>query len=518
MSGGLGDIKDNAKAAAKEIAYLIGGFDELNVLPSSKNAGKDVDNTMGDVLGGITLPEYDMFEGLAESKVAEWVEKLRTPLKIVLGMVAAVGAGLLAWKVGQGVLTGLTVVRGLLRWITGKDGGLLMIQAIAPKVASALSTIGPTVFMAAGAIGIMVARFVDLYANSEKFRTGLLNIWEIIRSMGEGLWDGLVAGLEPAKQALADLGNTILDLLPQEWRDTIVNFFTSTLPDLLSKLDLDFMDLAITILGIGLLFIPGGQVVGVALLGFEAISIGIRGMGLLTDEQLESIKQGFKTVFENIGRFVSGVISGIVVFITNQFGGIIGFIKGVFTGNWQQAFESIKEIAMAPIRGIAAFVDRVFGIDIIDSAKAAVNHLIGYFNRFIGWLNEKLHIDFSGFSLGNHQIIPSFDIQLARVPNIPYLADGGVLTGPQLVMAGEYPGASTNPEIVTPQNLMRDTVVEANAEMIVAIVTAIQSLQRAVEDKDQNVYISEGDIGRAAAAYAQQQRRRTGHNPLTSIW
>lgn len=100
--------------------------------------------------------------------------------------------------------------------------------------------------------------------------------------------------------------------------------------------------------------------------------------------------------------------------------------------------------------------------------------------------------------------------------SIPALADGGVLTSPRLVMAGEYSGASANPEIVTPQNIMRETMVDANEEMAVAIVTAIQALQRAVEEKDQNVYITESDVGRAAAHYGQQQRRRTGKNPFAT--
>jgi hypothetical protein len=39
--------------------------------------------------------------------------------------------------------------------------------------------------------------------------------------------------------------------------------------------------------------------------------------------------------------------------------------------------------------------------------------------------------------------------------SVPKLASGGVLTGETLFIGGEYPGASTNPEIVTPENLMR---------------------------------------------------------------
>lgn len=41
--------------------------------------------------------------------------------------------------------------------------------------------------------------------------------------------------------------------------------------------------------------------------------------------------------------------------------------------------------------------------------------------------------------------------------SLPRLAKGGVLTEATTVLAGEYSGAKTNPEIVTPQNIMRET-------------------------------------------------------------
>lgn len=43
---------------------------------------------------------------------------------------------------------------------------------------------------------------------------------------------------------------------------------------------------------------------------------------------------------------------------------------------------------------------------------------------------------------------------------VPALAEGGVLTSPQLLLAGEYAGARANPEIVTPENKMRDVFSE----------------------------------------------------------
>ena len=269
-------------------------------------------------------------------------------------------------------------------------------------------------------------------------------------------------------------------------------------------------------LGIGLMFVPGGQIVGIAVLGFETISLHIRALGLLSDEQMEAIKNAFKTAFEWIGKIVGGIISGIVSFITAKFGGVIDFIAGVFTLDWKRALGGLADFSTGMFQGVASFIESVFGWDIIQSVKDAVNALVGIFNDFIGWLNDRLNISFSGLSVLGQQVIPAFNVQLASIPSIPYLADGGVLTSPRLVMAGEYSGASANPEIVTPQNIMRETMVDANEEMAVAIVTAIQALQRTVEEKDQNVYITESDVGRAAAHYGQQQRRRTGKNPFAT--
>ena len=43
---------------------------------------------------------------------------------------------------------------------------------------------------------------------------------------------------------------------------------------------------------------------------------------------------------------------------------------------------------------------------------------------------------------------------------------GGVLKQPTLNIAGEYPGASSNPEIVTPQNIMAETFREVMREFM----------------------------------------------------
>ena len=95
---------------------------------------------------------------------------------------------------------------------------------------------------------------------------------------------------------------------------------------------------------------------------------------------------------------------------------------------------------------------------ILSGLKAIVNAIISGMNKVIS-------IPFNGLNntlrnIRNAEIMglrPFSWIGTISVPQIPRLAKGGVLTEATTVLAGEYSGAKTNPEIVTPQNIMRDT-------------------------------------------------------------
>lgn len=81
--------------------------------------------------------------------------------------------------------------------------------------------------------------------------------------------------------------------------------------------------------------------------------------------------------------------------------------------------------------------------------------------------------------------------------SVPALARGGVLTEPTTILAGEYPGARANPEIVTPKNLMYDTFREAqNTDGVInAIMAGVQQIVRAIEENGGNIYVeSDGTV------------------------
>jgi len=48
---------------------------------------------------------------------------------------------------------------------------------------------------------------------------------------------------------------------------------------------------------------------------------------------------------------------------------------------------------------------------------------------------------------------------------IPEFADGGIVSGPQLLLAGEYPGASTNPEVIAPLSKLQNMIGGAGGNL-----------------------------------------------------
>ena len=132
-------------------------------------------------------------------------------------------------------------------------------------------------------------------------------------------------------------------------------------------------------------------------------------------------------IYDAVSGKIAGAWNAAYAATTNVGGKIVGFITGIpsaITG----AFVTLAETIAAPFR--VAF----------QGIKTAWNSTVGGFGFDMpGWIP----------GLGGNSF------------RIPSMAAGGVLTGPQMVLAGEYPGAANNPEIVTPQSIMRETVLEA---------------------------------------------------------
>lgn len=203
----------------------------------------------------------------------------------------------------------------------------------------------------------------------------------------------------------------------------------------------------------------------------------------------------------NVAEVVNGIITAV--------NGIIVFLTGVFTGNWRQAWEGVKQIFSGIWNGLVGI------------AKGPLNLIIGLVNRALAVMEGALNS--VGRALNKLKItIPAwvpifggrtygFNISTVSLTRVPYLADGGVLTQDTTARLAEYANAHNNPEIVTPENLMRDIFTESQDDLVVLLDRNNRLLEQILE---KNVSITIGDdvISASAARGAKDYKKRTGMN------
>ena len=220
----------------------------------------------------------------------------------------------------------------------------------------------------------------------------------------------------------------------------------------------------------------------------------------------DRLKQLLAAILGNIDQFCKGVIE----FWT----GIIQFLVGVFSLNWKNAWEGIVQT----FKGI---FDMIVGI-----AKAPINLVIGLINGLLAGAENAARgvvsaLNKIAFSFNIPDWVPfvggkswNFGLNLTAptLPRISYLAQGGVITDPTLAMVGEYAGARTNPEIVTPANLMREVIMEGNDDLADVIIQVGRQVVEAIQSNETKITIGDDVISAAAARGAKNYKYRTGRN------
>lgn len=319
--GGIGDAMDDTadstKKAAKALKDYTMGFDELNIIdPTQGSSGSGSGASAGNILGDVDLSGYDMFKNY----IGTTIDEVKAKLEKLAPLVAGIAAGFATWAIGNALMDALSKIKG--------DGTL--IEGI-------LKLWKSPIMGASVAVGIMVARFVDLYQNSEAFRKGLERVRAMIYLAAEGLRQGwnisltdgkLGESIKYLKESFSNLKQVIWNLIPESWQEGISSAF-ETISDVVKDLDLDVGDLITTLMGIGLI-VSGHPVAGLAVLGFEAITVAVRGLG--SESQKESFEMetdwfnAFKSMGEKVADFVGNAITAIGNLI-NDFAIFIGWIQ-----------------------------------------------------------------------------------------------------------------------------------------------------------------------------------------------
>ena len=361
---GVTDALDNTTKAtgkaAKAFKNYIMGFDELNVIQknadSSGGSGSG-SGAAGNLLGDVDLSGYDMFKNYVGSSVDE----IKAKLEKLLPLISGIAAGFATWAISNAVLTALEKIKG--------EGSL---------IETVLKLWKNPIMAAAVAVGIIVARFVSLYQNSEHFRKGLERVRSLIYLAAEGfkqgwnisLTDGkLGESLEYLKESLSNLGQSILNLLPEIWQEGITSAF-DTISKVVKKLDLDVWDLVTTLAGIGLI-VSGHPVAGLAVIGFEAISVAVRGLGSENQKTAFGMETDWFNSFKSIGESVANFAAAAVTAIGNIINDIAIFVGWIKNG--------VSETDRLDLQMNGNFIENfVMGI-------AQTIHNIGV---FVGWITS----------------------------------------------------------------------------------------------------------------------------------
>ena len=385
---------------------LLDKFGELDTIIQNflDNGGSGFLQNMADIAAIIGTAVLDAVTWLVDhlDELAPILETVSGIAKNVLEFVSEHSEGLLAMGAGivviSGALSGLVSIGTGLGTIVQAINGFIsagpLISAAWSAVTGAIGGISAPVVAIVAGIAALIFAIKQLWTESDEFRNKWIEVWENIKSVFGTLWNTILKPIvEDLKDGLSRIWNDALKPLWEQFK-YVVEQIGIIFADLINVL-------APIINAIIALFGPAittafGTTINFLVAGFKLIADVI------------------STVLEAVGDILKG--------IKEVFQGIIDFVVGVFTGDWERAWEGVKSV----FKGI---FDSFVGI-----IKAPINLLIDALNFCINALNS-ISID-----IPDWEWIPD-GLQGKswgfNIPNIPKLAKGGIIDSPTIAQIGE---------------------------------------------------------------------------------
>lgn len=179
----------------------------------------------------------------------------------------------------------------------------------------------------------------------------------------------------------------------------------------------------------------------------EGLCNGIKSLVNTITQIWENIKNAAMTVWNAITSTISNAINGIKNTIQN----VLNTIKTIWNNIWNGLKTTVSNIFNGIWNTIKHIINSILG-----GIEGMANGVVNGVNAVIRALNN-LSFDIPDWvpAFGGNKF--GFNIPLLGQISLPRLAKGAVLKVPTIAEMAEYPGASTNPEIVTPQNIMEET-------------------------------------------------------------
>lgn len=394
-------------SAAEDASKSMASFDEINQL--TDNSASAAGGGAGGAASTEIAPDFSNLD-MAEDKLHD-----------ILGLVGAIAAGLLAWKIASLFTNDLSKIWGIAlavagafalvyfwldAWNNGIDlqnflGMLAGLAALAVGLAIAFGPIAAGIALVVGGLAMLVVGIKDVIENG----FNLVNTLTIIAGL-------LAAGIG-------------ISLLTGSWIPLLIAGFLAALVALVSFTGHGeelIQGLKNIIDGFGKFF--KGVFTGDMKLAVEGIKQIWEGMKQTWNAIVNSIKDAWNmfitwlqskspllaSIFQTYGKFVSDVCKNIKDILK----GVIDFIAGVFTGDWTKTWQGVTEIFKGIWNNIVAIIE------------AAINFIINGINLLISALNT-IHFEIPDWVpiIGGK----SFGISIPLVSQValPRLAEGAVI-------------------------------------------------------------------------------------------
>ena len=394
-------------SAAEEAGKSMASFDEINQLSGNNAAGAGGGG--GGAASTEIAPDFSNLD-MAEDKLHD-----------ILGLVGAIAAGLLAWKIASLFTNDLNKIWGIAlavagafalvyfwldAWNNGIDlqnflGMFAGLAALAGGLALAFGPIAAGIALVVGGLAMLVVGIKDVIENGFNLENTLTIITGLLAAgLGISLLTGswipmLIAGIAAVLVALVSFTGHGEELITG--LKNVVEGFGKFFKGVFTG------DIELACEGLKQIWNGLKQT-------WNAIISSIKDAWNAFITWLQSKSPVLAAFFQTVGKLASDLYKSVKDILQ----GLIDFVTGVFTGDWTKAWEGVKEILKGVWNGIVAIIE------------AAINFIIDGINLLISALNT-IHFEIPDWVpiIGGK----SFGINIPLVSQValPRLAEGAVI-------------------------------------------------------------------------------------------
>ena len=525
QAGAVTDLGDAYKDAGKKAKGALAGFDEINQISDSSGGAGDIGIGGSADLGSVSASEPDInIEPM--SKSLEYIKTLAGEIKdffvsafgpAIGDAVKSIAPHLLAWKDSL-----LGLFADVAAW--GEPLKNWFLNDLVPYWAEIIA-VGGQMFggwlesmlkvfdtFKAAVIPIFtwfIEKGLPLLTN---FASGCIKvfneIYKTVKDIFDTIWGGVV---NPFLKLFSRIVIDTLDIIKKWWDDwgtKIVDGLKlafENIRNLFDQLWYNFLQPIVNTMIETMAWLWDNHLKGLVEELWTFIGKLMEGvleiwnqfiapiLGFLIDKLGPTWANTFQFIVEILGTIIGTVID-IVKNLITALGGIIDFIVGVLTGDWEKAWEGLK----------TAF-ENIFIKPIESLFKGVINAIIDGINYMIRAIN-KLNVTVpkipgitEGFTLG------------FNIPTIPKLAKGGITNGPMHAIVGDNPGGK---EVISPLSDLQDMIASAVGS---AMMAAMQFNTSNNDQSDIFIQMDGTTLARVSRKYVENENGRVGKPMIVPV-